>query len=687
MPSPFDPNRSARQNLAALRRTKNKVFFVSTGPRDTGQSDYKNRHTFYDLIRLAPLYEEAGYFAVEMHGGARFHQDLMHNKTDPFGETRAWKAALRHTFTQTLIRSTNAFGYRAYPRNVLKRTVEAFLPTIDVWRCFDFLNHVPNMVPVGEAVLEGGRIFEPAISYTESRDTTDDYYLKVTRDIVEAVGGPQNFIRANKDMAGVGSPARIYRLVDKMLQKWPELIIDYHRHSTDGLGVPAVVEAARAGAKLIDVTDDGFSRFYGQPPIQAVVALLREQGIKPAIEIKQVRKATDQVRGFIRHYDKYESPYRGFAYDVTQHRMPGGAFPSSFEQAEKGGFLDLMPAILKGMALGNKIIQYFDVTPGSQISWTTWAAIMQRTHKDGGDDAVSRLLNVLGRFVDRGQRWARTPAEDQELLLTVYGGATDDLKNLLLGAYGPLPFGWPAEWVYRSAFGENWMDIVARQRSEGSKALLLEDEDIDTSLGRLETELGRMPSEEELILYLAHPQATVDFVKFREKYGYTTCLPTPVWFNGLGKHCKAIDLELLGKPHRLELISVGATGEDGTRQVVLSVNNQMQVFSVEMPEAAASGRQVTRMVEASNPGHVGAPVKGNLWRIGNRKNELAVGDRVNEGDEVANLEVMKTENAVYAGCSGTVTEIVADKNAQVDVDQLLIVIEPADLDSVDDSGA
>ena len=676
MPSPFDPNRSARQNLAALRRTKNKVFFVSTGPRDTGQSDYKNRHTFHDLIGLAPLYEEAGYFAVELHGGARFHQDLMHNKTDPFEETRAWKAAFRHTFTQTLIRSTNAFGYRAYPRNVLKRTVEAFLPTIDIWRCFDFVNHVPNMVPVGEAVLEGGRIFEPAISYTESDQTTDEYYLKVTRDIVEAFGGAKNFILAIKDMAGVGSPARIYRLVDKMLQRWPELIIDYHRHSTDGLGVPAVVEAARAGAKLIDVTDDGFSRFYGQPPVQAVVALLGEQGIKASLDLKPVVKATDQVRGFIRHYDKYESPYRGFAHDVTQHRMPGGAFPSSFEQAEKGGFLDLMPPILKGMALGNKIIQYFDVTPGSQISWTTWAAIIQRTHKDGGDDAVSRLLNVLGRFVERGQIWQRTPEEDRELLLTVYGGATDDLKNLLLGAYGPLPFGWPAEWVYRSAFGEDWEVVVAEQRSEASKALQLEDEDIETSRCKLEKELGRMPSEEELILYLAHPQATVDYVKFREKYGDTTCLPTQVWFNGLGKHCKGTDFELGGKPHRLELVSVGATGEDGMRQVVLSVNNQMQVFSVEMPEAAASGRQVTRMAEASNPGHVGAPVKGNLWRIGNRATELAVGDLVAEGDEVANLEVMKTENAVYAGSSGKVTEIVADKNAQVDVGELLIVIQP-----------
>ena len=70
--------------------------------------------------------------------------------------------------TQTLIRATNVWGYRMYPRNVVKLAVRAFLETIDVWRCFDFLNYVPNMEPVAEEVLRGGKIFEPSISFTES---------------------------------------------------------------------------------------------------------------------------------------------------------------------------------------------------------------------------------------------------------------------------------------------------------------------------------------------------------------------------------------------------------------------------------------------------------------------------------------------------------------------------------------
>lgn len=677
MTSPFDPNRSPAENLAALRDSGNKVFLVSTGPRDTGQSDFKNRLTFGDLIGLAPRYEDAGYFAVELHGGARFHQDLMQNKVDPFEETRAWKDTLRHTMTQTLIRSTNAFGYRAYPKNVLRKTVEAFLPTIDVWRCFDFLNHIENMVPVGETVLAGGKIFQPAISYTESDDTTDEYYLGVTARILQLFGGEKNVILAIKDMAGVGSPARIHRLVDAMLQRWPDLVINYHRHSTDGLGVPAVVAAAAAGAKLIDVTDDAFSRFYGEPPVRAVCALLRERGLDPAIDEPAVVRTNEVVRGFMRGYKMWESPFQGFAYDVRDHRMPGGAFPSSFEQAEKGGFLDLMSPILRGMALGNKIIKYFDVTPGSQISWTTWASIIQRAHKEEGDAGVERVLDVLTRFVEDSQDFQAVSHDDREVLLKLYSGATDDLKNLLLGAYGPLPFGWPADWVYHSAFGAKWKEAT-RDRSEKSEALKLEDEDIDAARQRLDAELGRAPTEQELILYLQHPRATVNFLQFREKYGDTRCLPTRVWFHGLEKRGDAVDFELDGKPQRIELVSIGQIGDDGMRHIVLSVNNTMMVFPVEMPDVGGTARQVTRLANTADKGEIGATVKGTLWRIGDRKRVLAVGDFVHKGEEVANLEVMKTENMVVSAISGTVTELVAEKNQTLEVGQLIMVIEPGD---------
>ena len=187
------------------------------------------------------------------------------------------------------------------------------------------------------------------------------------------------------------------------------------------------------------------------------------------------------ITGFIRNYERFESPYKGFSHDVTSHRMPGGAFPSSFEQAEKGGFLDLMPFILKGMAYGNRIIRYFDVTPGSQITWTTWAGILQRVHKEGGEPGVRKLFQVLDRYFQSGERIEALSQADANILLQLYAGATDDLKNLLLGRYGPLPFGWPKDWVYRSVFGDGWEAKGKGERVESSPLARIPDEDLPRS--------------------------------------------------------------------------------------------------------------------------------------------------------------------------------------------------------------
>ncbi|HSG06234.1 MAG TPA: biotin attachment protein, partial [Nitrospiria bacterium] len=295
---PIHPSRSPAEIVAALQRDR-KVYFTNTGPRDTGQSDFKNRHTLYDLIKLAPIYNQTGYFSVENHGGARFHQNLMNNKVDPFEEAALWKERMPDVLTQTLIRSTNLWGYRMYPRNVIALAVRSFLPYVDIWRCFDFLNYIPNMIPIAEEVLKGGKIFEPAISFSASEDCTHAYYLQVTRRILKMTGGTREMILCLKDMAGVGSPKQISELVDALLQKYPELIIHYHRHATDGLVVPSLVAAAQAGVKILDVTDDPFSRFYGHAPVRSVNALLQENGIETNLDLSLVDQAAERVTEFV----------------------------------------------------------------------------------------------------------------------------------------------------------------------------------------------------------------------------------------------------------------------------------------------------------------------------------------------------------------------------------------------------
>jgi len=667
------PKKTPAENLRVLRRDR-RIYFTTTGPRDTGQSDYKNRHTLYDLIQLAPVYNKSGYFSVENHGGARFHQNLLQNKINPFEEAALWKEMMPDVMTQTLVRSTNLWGYRMYPRNVIALSVKAFLPYIDVWRCFDFLNYVPNMIPIAEEVMKGGRIFEPAISFGVSSDCTDAYYLRVADEILKVTAGSGEMILCIKDMAGVGSPKRIADLIDALLQRHPDLVIHYHRHTTDGLAVPALVAAARAGARILDVTDDAFSRYYGHAPVRSVNALLNENGLTTCLDLSRVDEADNLVSGFIGNYNEFESQVKGFSYKVTEHRMPGGAFPSSFEQAAKGDFLHLMPYILRGMSYGNRFIKYFDVTPGSQITWTTWGGIIQYHFKEGGFKEVDRLLDLCERFVSGGQSFDSLTPEEGDLLLGIYARATDDLKNLLLGKYGPLPFGWPSDWVYQSVFGDSWRERIEKERCEESPLAQKADENIEGVETEMKKLIGRNPSSGELILYLQHPGATVDFLSFRDKFGNTSVLPTRVWFDGLKEAGSEVTFGTRGKPNTIKLVSIGQEVE-GVKHIVLSVNNTMHVFPVEMPSRQTLQKAGVRLADPAVAGQVSSPIMGNVWRIGDKDRVLKIGDIVREGQEILNIEAMKVETAVLAPIYGVIKEIAVRLNEAVIEKQLLMVLE------------
>ncbi|MBI3592528.1 MAG: biotin attachment protein [Nitrospirae bacterium] len=579
------PGMSPREIIKAARSVSG-VLLTSTGMRDAGQSDYKNRHRMYDLKTLAPYYNKMGLFSAECHGGARWHVGIMNRREGPFEEID---------------------------------TLRELMPS--------------EMVDLG--------------------------------------GGVDEIILCIKDMAGVGSPERISSLVDAIKQRFPDLTVQYHRHSTDGLAMPALLAAAQAGAKILDVQEDSLTRFYGQAPILGVQAYLEESGITVNIDREQAEAAVQKVRDWIGHYEWAESPFKGYDHTVILHRMPGGAFPSSFEQAANGGFLQLMPAVLKVMSLYNRIIRYFDVTPGSQITWVACSGIVNRYDKERGEAGVRHVIQLLTKFVEeKSQDIDAMDSSEQEELLGLFRNAPGDFKNLLLGGYGRLPMGWPAEWVYKSSFGEEW-ELKIRERKELSPLDSIEDDDIGKLRQGLSESIGRAPSEEEFILYLMHPKDAIEMINFREIYGEAPLLlPTNVWREGLKKPGDKVEFELWGKPYCVELVSVGAEHE-GLVHVVMRVNNKTRVYTVETPRAK---KTETRMARGN--GDVGAPINGNIWRIGNpERGAIKAGDIVHKGEEIANLEAMKMENAIIALFDGQIAEVCVRLNDTVQEGQLLFVLE------------
>ncbi len=662
------PGMSPKEMVKAVRNLKG-VCFTSVGMRDAGQSDYKNRHRIYNLATLAPYYNKMGLFSAECHGGARWHVGVMNRRESPFEEIDILREIMPNVLLQTLIRETNLWGYRPYPKNVIEYVVSK--ADIDVWRCFSFLNDVRNMRTVAEVVMKRGKLFQPAVSFTMADWTTNDYYLGVVQEIVDLCAGTDEIIFCIKDMAGVGSINRVSNLIDAIKQKYPELVIHYHRHITDGLAMPAMLSAAKAGAKIFDVEEDSLVRFYGHSPILGVHAYFEESGIPVNLNRKEAEAAVQKVREWIGYYDWAESPFKGFDHTVTLHKMPGGAFPSSFEQADKGGFLHFMPAILKVMSLYNKIIHYFDVTPGSQITWVTCSGLVNKYAKAKGEAGVRHLIDLLTKFIEeKNLNFESMDKDEQEELLGLFRNAPGDFKNLILGHYGKLPRGWPPDWAYKSTFGDEWENKI-KERIELSPLDSIEDDDLEKIIRELADNIGRNPTEEEFILYLMHPKDALEMIEFREKYGEAPLvLPTNVWRHGLKNYGDKVEFELWGKPYSIELVSTGAEHE-GLVHVVMRVNNKTRVYTVETPRAK---KIEIRMAKGLN--EIGALINGNIWRIGNpERGTLKAGDIVHKGEEIANLEAMKMENAIVAPYDGQIAEVCVKLNDFVIEGQLLFVLE------------
>jgi pyruvate carboxylase len=326
------------------------------------------------------------------------------------------------------------------------------------------------------------------------------------------------------------------------------------------------------------------------------------------------------------------------------------------------------------MSLYNKIIQYFDVTPGSQITWVTCSGIVNMYAKEKGEAGVKHLIKLLTKFVEeKQQKIEKMTKEEQEELLHFFRKAPGDLKNLLLGSYGKLPMGWPAEWVYKSSFGDEWKEKL-KQRKELSPLETIKDDNLEKIRKDLEKHLGRTPTEEEFTLYLMHPKDAINMIAFREEFGETPMvLPTDVWREGLKNPGDKVEFELWGKPYCIELVSVGAEHE-GIIHVVMRVNNKTRVYKVETPRAK---KVEIRMARAAN--QVGAPINGNVWRIGNPdRGAIKAGDIVKRGEEIANLEAMKMENAILAPFDAQIAEVCVKLNTSVQEKQLLFELKPVE---------
>jgi pyruvate carboxylase len=518
-----NPGMSSREVLDFLRRTPG--YFMTNNERDVSQSDFKGRIMPATTLKVAPYRDDTGYFAFEITGGASVHVDLMRRQINPFEKLRLVRKAMPNTMLQGVCRGRNLFGYRPYPDNVLRLAVRLFSRYIDVWRVYDFMNHIPNLKVVAEEVQRAGKILMPCICFSTGQQHTDAFYLGKIEEILATMG--EDIILCIKNHSAIGSPKRIASLVGGIRRRFPDLLLAYHGHNTDGNDLSRMATAVLEGVTIVEVADHGYGCIYSQAPALSLIQTLRDYDCRaPGLKIQPLVDCSDVLRRERRFYERFESPYRGFDPTVKRHKLTGGAASMAFEQAEKLGLLERIHEVFSELiAVNNELGNIWSVTPGSQILWTT---------------AVSNVVN--GR----------------------YEQPSDDLKRLLLGRYGPFPFYEPQEWIYQKVLeynrqdGKKWHQILV----EEAGVQQLQDVDLELTRNHLETELKRSVSDEEICLYLQFPHDALGYFRFEDKFGKTWLLPPDVWFKrgGFEEGTRVSFPDYDGKTHHIDVVSTRRIG-------------------------------------------------------------------------------------------------------------------------------
>ena len=137
--------------------------------RDGHQSLIATRLRTEDMLPICDKLDAAGFWSLEVWGGATFDACLRFLREDPWVRLKKLRAALPQTRLQMLLRGRNLLGYRPYAADIIDAFVEkAAINGMDVFRIFDAMNDMDNMRQAIAAVKKSGKHAQGTICYTTS---------------------------------------------------------------------------------------------------------------------------------------------------------------------------------------------------------------------------------------------------------------------------------------------------------------------------------------------------------------------------------------------------------------------------------------------------------------------------------------------------------------------------------------
>jgi len=627
-------------------KAANPVKIEDLSLRDGHQSLFATRGRTEDMIPVAEMMDEVGFWAVETWGGATF--DTMHRflNEDPWERLRTLKRYIKKTPFSMLLRAQNLVGYRNYADDTAKTFVErAAANGMDVFRTFDALNDYRNFETVVKAIKAAGKHFQGCICYTLTEPRLGgevynlDYYVNKAKDL-EAMGADSVCV---KDMAGLIAPYDAYNVI-KAIKAAVTVPVHLHSHFTSGMSSMSHLKAIEAGVDIIDTCMTPYAYRTSHAAVEPLVMTLLGTDRDTGFDIKLLARINEKLEAEVMPKYKHlldDSKVSIVDINVLLHQTPGGMLSNLVNQLREMDALDRINDVYHELPRVRKELgQVPLVTPTSQIV------------------GVQTVNNVL--YDDENER---------------YKMITGQVKDLCYGLYGKtaIPIDPEVQKKALKGYDRGETPITCRPG-----------EVIESELEKAKEEIGDLAIDiDDLLIYAIYPITGKKFLEW--KYGKEEA-PASV---------RPISLEQAKQ--REALLKKAAAGElvekkkdappmgDNTRTFNVFVDNEYFEVNVDpvggapvvnlaqqpmamaaAPAAPAAARapasaSASAAAEAPKPAApaaaaagtpLPAPMPGMIVHY-----EKNVGDTISKGETVVVLEAMKMENALPAPCDGTVTAI------------------------------
>lgn len=374
------------------------IRFTETVLRDGQQSQIATRMPTRTMLPIVKTMDEAGFYALEMWGGATFDSCLRFLNEDPWARLRQIRKIVHHSKLQMLLRGQNLLGYKNYADDVVRTFVTKSIENgIDIVRVFDALNDTRNLKTAVEACKEAGGHCQTAISYTTSDFHTIDYFVHLAEEMAD-LGADSICI---KDMAGVLMPETGYELVQR-IKAAVDLPLEVHTHATSGIAEMTYLKVAEAGADIIDTAISSFSGGTSQPATESMALALENLGFATNLKtakLKAIANYFNPVRDDYRQSTLLNPKVKDTEPKTLIYQVPGGMLSNLLSQLTAQGNVDKYDEVLAEVPKVRADLGFPPlVTPLSQMVGT------------------QALMNVL-----TGERYKMVPNEIKDYVKGLYG--------------------------------------------------------------------------------------------------------------------------------------------------------------------------------------------------------------------------------------------------------------------------